>query len=133
VYIAGPELEGDEIGITLITPTAGLKEKKQMDLTKMIQALAPMTGFIGADIIMELIAEQAEVMDMRKLQLRLMNAAEEIKQAEGQMTPEQQLQLQMAQVEMAKNMADAQAKTAKSDLDSAKADTERMKILTGQI
>ncbi|RLA62047.1 MAG: hypothetical protein DRQ78_08295 [Epsilonproteobacteria bacterium] len=129
VQIAGPELVGDEFGITMNTPTAGLKQKKQSELTAMIQSLAPMTGLIGPEILLGLLMEMADLADMPKLRDELYRITTEVEQNKGQMSEEQQLALQKVQVELGKTQSETMENVASAKKSQADADKANMETL----
>jgi len=129
MQIAGPELVGDEFGITMNTPTAGIKQKKQADITAMIQSLAPMTGLIGPEVLLGLLTEMAELAEMPKLRNELYRITAEIEQNKGQMSEEQQLALQKVQLEMSKTQSETMENVASAKKSTADADKANMETV----
>jgi hypothetical protein len=126
--LSGYELPSDQIGITLRTPTAGLAEKRQSDIVRMIQALAPMMQFIGSDVVIGLTAELAELMKMPKVEMQLKQAMQQMKMPQ-QPSPEQQAEYAKAQAEVAKMYAETQNKVADADKKAADADKTRIETM----
>ena len=126
--LSGYELPSDQIGITLRTPTAGLSEKRQSDIVRMIQALAPTMQFIGPDVVIGLTAELAELMKMPKVEMQLKQVMKQMKMPK-QPTTEEQIAYQEMQTEMAKAYADIAKKTADADKASAEADKKRIETM----
>jgi len=126
LQIAGPELVGDEFGITMNTPTAGIKQKKQADLTVMMQSLAPLTGLIGPEILLGLLTEMANLAEMPKLRDELYRITAEVEQNKGQMSSEQQLALQKVQLEMGKTQSETMENVASAKKSQADADQQNM-------
>ena len=129
MQIAGPELVGDEFGITMNTPTAGIKQKKQADLTTMIQSLAPLTGLIGPEVLLGLLTEMADLATMPKLRNELYRITAEVEQNKGQMSEEQQLALQKVQVELGKTQSETMENVASAKKSQADADKANMETL----
>jgi len=131
--LSGYELPSDQIGITLRTPTAGISEKRQSDIVRMIQALAPMTEFIGPEVLMGLLTEMADLMKMPKVEIQLKQVMMNLNQMKKSPSPEQQAEYAKAQAEIAKMYADTQNKIADSDKKSADADKARIEtmLMTG--
>ena len=127
--MTGMELPSDQIGISVKTPTAGLVEKKQTDITRMIQAIAPMSGTIGPEMLIGLLAELADTMKMSGVELMLKKAAAEVEQMKGQPSPEAQLEYQKAQTEAAEAYAKIQKDIASADKSSADAEAKRLETL----
>ena len=105
--MSGYELPSDQIGITLNTPTAGLKEKKQSDIVTTIQSLAPMMQFIGPDIVLDLLAELADTMDLPKVAVQIKMAKQQMQQSKGQMDPQQQAEYMEMIAKAEKDIAQA--------------------------
>jgi hypothetical protein len=127
--MSGMELPSDQIGVTVMTPTAGLLEKKQADITRMIQAIAPMSGILGPEMVIGLLAELADTMKMPTVELMLKKAAEEAEQMKGQPSPETQLDYQKAKTEAAEAYAKIQKDIASADKNSADAEKQRLETL----
>jgi hypothetical protein len=126
--MTGYELPADQIGITVKTPTAGLVEKRQTDITRMIQALAPMMQFIGPDVVIGLVAELADTMEMPKIELQLQKVMQQLQMPKNP-TPEEQIEYQKLQTEMAEAYAKMQKDIASADKASADAENTRIDTL----
>ena len=133
VSVLGSDLTLDSFGVTVRTPTEGIKEQKRQQIVAMIQSMAPMIAYTGAKPVLSLLSDMAEVMDMPKVRLMLTEAMREAEQ-QGQMMSQaaqmnQQVEMQKAQAEMVEKMAKAQKDAASAEKAHAEADAERYDTL----
>ena len=129
VEVNGAELPTNRMGIKIITPTEGLKEKRMAELGAMVQAVSPMVGQTGPEVILGLLSEMASQMEMPILQKQLLEAMQKPNPAQNLAQMEAQLEAQKAQVEMMKESAQALKDTASAKKYSAEADKARYEVL----
>jgi hypothetical protein len=115
VTIVGDELPVDGFGLTIRTPTQGLKEKRMMDLTSMLQAIAPMSAVLGSEPAMNIIMQMATELDMPTLKVTLSEAYQQSKQGNPMAEQSMQLEMQEKQAEIAKDVAQAGKYSAETD------------------
>ena len=124
VQIAGAELPVDGMGITVTTPTEGLKEKRQMELGNMLTAVAPMTGITGPEPMIGILMEMANLADMPVLQRQLQESLQ--KDAGDKEDMAMQMAKQKSQLEALKISAEAQKDIASADKYRAEAEAKRI-------
>jgi hypothetical protein len=127
--VSGAELPENSMGIKITTPTEGLKEKRMAELASMVQAVAPMVGQTGPEIVLGLLSEMASTMDMPRLQRQLMESMNKPNPAQNMQQMAAQIEAQKAQVDMMKQSASAQKDIASAQKYTAEADKARYQVL----
>ena len=119
INITGPELPSEQFGISIHTPTTGLKEKRVNDLTGMLQAVAPMSNILGPGPSMQIIMQMAKELDMPMLVAGIGKAYQESQQGNPQAEAAMDMEMREKEAEITKDIAqagkydaEAQAKTA---------------------
>jgi len=118
----------DDIGITITTPSEGIKEKRLNDLSSMLNAISPLTGIVGSKPMLSVLTEMAQLMEMPILQAQLMEAmssdgVDQAKQAAFRQ------EMMAKQAEMAKMGAQAAKDAASAEKYQAEADKARYEVL----
>jgi hypothetical protein len=124
--IGGAELPVDGMGITVITPTEGLKEKRLQELSTMLTAVAPMAGVTGPEPMIGLLMEMANLSDMPVLQRQLKEAMDRPDDGKDQAM---QIASMKAQLESMKISAEAQKDIASADKYRAEAEAKRIEAI----
>ena len=122
IEVIGAELPVDGFGISIKTPTQGLKEKKLMDLGTMLQQVAPMSNVLGLDPAMHIITQMAKELEMPTLQKSILESYIQMKQR-PQQDPMQEIEAMEKQAEIVKDLA--QTEKYKAETDAKRVETMR--------
>jgi len=128
--IIGPELPSDGMGITITTPTEGIKQQRNSEIASMLNAVSPMVPYTGPEPVLGLLMELASNMEMPNLKKQLSEAMRRLPEQQAQMAQmSQQMEQMKAQIEMMKQSASARKDIASAEKYEAEADRTRYETL----